>query len=255
MRLYSETHGSGDQTIIVCNGLTQTTANWRGLARANSHLRWVLYDARGHGKSPAVDEPYVIDHHVDDLMYIMDQYQLDKPVLMGFSHGARIALRAAAEKAEHFAGLILVSCGAQSTPRRRAHVASWSNCLELGGLHAMVWASLPNIVGRKILEKYPDLDMLVKGSVSRNNEDSLKRMFAGMKTYPEPHVDATRVQMPALVIRGHEDPLLTADDGTLFIEWMKNAHEVVFQECGHTVPLEEPKAFMQSIEQFIKERV
>jgi len=249
--LHVERHGEGETVIAVCNGLSQTTANWRGLARANPHYHWLLFDARGHGKSPVGPRPYSLDDHVDDLIGVLDREGVASCVLMGFSHGARVSLRAAAEHGARFAGVVLVSCASRTSRRRRAHVASWRNCLELGGLPAMAWASLPNIVGRKILERFDDLDLLVKGSVSRNNEEGLRRMFEGMATYPAIRGDAERVEVPVLILRGEEDGLVDEQDSENLAAWIENAVSITFPECGHTLPLEEAEAFMKSVEGLI----
>jgi len=248
--LHIETYGHGAREAVICNGLSQTTANWRGIARQNQDWRWILFDARGHGRSLLRRRPYAIDDHVDDLLFALDHAGADKPLLMGFSHGARVALRAAATHADRFAGVALVSCGSEQSPRRRAYVQSWEQCLRLGGLRALVWASMPAILGRKILESFPDLETLVHASAARNNEEGLLAMFEGMAGYPPVRDDALRADLPALVMRGGEDPLVVAQDLDNLCAWLPHASAVTFEDCGHTLPLEEPKRFMAEIERF-----
>lgn len=253
-KLHSEIYGAGgNPDIVVCNGLSQSTANWRGLARNNGQgMRWLLFDARGHGKSEIGATPLTLDDHVADLLRVMDQHDAVKPVLMGFSHGARVALRAAALHPERFEKLVLISCGSVNHARRRAYVRSWERCLHLGGVEALAWASLPSIVGRKVLEKFNDLEMLVRGSVSRNQEAGLKAVFAGMQSYPEAQADAEQLTLPTLVVRGGEDPLLAKSDTENFLNWIPLAHELTFHDCGHTLPLEEPAQFTDALLTFIK---
>ena len=243
--------GEGRQTIVICNGLSQSTANWRGLARQNPKYRWLLFDARGHGRSPLGDTPYDLDKHVGDLLRVLHEAGGETPLLMGFSHGGRVALRAAAEFGTRFCGLVVVSCAARVTVRRRAHVASWEQCLKLGGVGAMAWASLPNIVGRKILERYPDLSLLVKGSIARNREAGLSAMFEGMAGYPPIEEDARRIELPTLILRGEEDPLVAAADERDLCRWISGARAACFDGCGHTLPLEEPVLFMQAVSGFL----
>ncbi len=232
VHLHVESYGEGDREIVVCNGLSQTTANWRGFARQNPELRWTLFDARGHGKSETGSEPLGLDLHVADLLRVLEENKARRPLVMGFSHGARVALRAAATHGEEFAGLVLVSCGSEMTTRRRAHVQSWKNCLELGGVRAMAWASLPNIVGGKILEKFPDLEFLVKGTESRNRAEGLLAVFEGMSAYPPPREDALRVRLPTLVMRGGEDPLVEPRDVENLCRWIAHARAKTFEDCG-----------------------
>lgn len=248
--VYFETVGSGPD-IVICNGLSQSTANWRGIARQNQHYRWILFDARGCGKSSLGPRPYRLDDHVDDLLWVLEQTQAQRPLILGFSHGGRVATQACARCPEHFLGLILISVGASLTVRRRAHIMAWQRTLEVGGLRAMAWASLPNIVGRKLLERFSDWELLVNGTVTRNSQEGLEAMFEGMYGYPPLEEAARKVQVPTLVLHGDEDPLVNQDDSDELVAWT-HGRNLVFEACGHTLPLEEPQRFVEVIADFLK---
>lgn len=251
-RLHYEVHGEADKpTIVICNGLSQSTANWRGIARQNTHIRWVLFDARGCGRSPIGKRPYSLDDHVADLLWVLEQAQVEKPIVMGFSHGGRVALRAVSQNPDRFRAIILVSANSEVTTQRKAHVTSWHKVLEIGGLRAMAWTTLPNIVGKKILERFSDWELLVNGTVTRNSEEGLLAMFEGMASYPPQEDDARSIQIPGLVMQGGEDPILIRKDYDNFIKWMGDTHGQWFPDCGHTLPLEETGQFIEALEAFI----
>ena len=250
--IHYEIHGSGDRDIIICNGLSQTTANWRGIVRQHPEYRWILYDARGHGRSLIRKRPYCLDDHVEDLHYVLTHVEARKPLVMGFSHGARVALRAAALHPEWFNGLVLVSCGSVMGPRRKAYVQSWHKALELGGLEALAWTTMPTIVGTKILEKFNDFGFLIRGTVSRNTKEGLLAVFEGMATYPPAREDAIRVQLKTLVLHGGEDPLVTRSDVDNMCDWIPDAEGISYPDCGHTLPLEEPIRFIDCITRFME---
>jgi pimeloyl-ACP methyl ester carboxylesterase len=48
-----------------------------------------MYDARGHGLSDAPEAGYSTDDHVEDLAGLIRALELEKPILMGHSMGAR----------------------------------------------------------------------------------------------------------------------------------------------------------------------
>lgn len=248
--IHYEVHGDGDRDIVICNGLSQTCANWRGIARRFTQYRWILFDARGTGRSPMGPTPYHIDDHVADLATVLDRSGTEDPILMGFSHGGRISLRAAAEIGHRFSGLVLVSTGGRQTVMRRAYVRSWYESLKRGGISAMAWTSMPTIVGRKILERFQDWELIVKGTVSRNSEEGLKALFEGMLRYPPSEEDATRISLPALVLRGDEDPLVRLADHRDLCSWLSEPSEASVPETGHTLPLEEPEQFVALIDRF-----
>jgi len=247
--IHYESHGEGP-TVVICNGLSQSTANWRGIARQNAHLRWVLFDARGCGKSPLGQRPYSLDDHVDDLSYVLDEVDAESPVVLGFSHGGRVATRAVAREPERYSGLVLTSVSSLLTTRRKAHVMAWHRTLQIGGLKAMAWATLPNIVGRKILDKFSDWELLVNGTANRNSEEGLLAMFEGMANYGPMEEDARQIQIPTLILQGGEDPLLTPHDEANLAQWTGGRVEH-YEDCGHTLPLEEPTRFVASLNRFI----
>ncbi len=248
-RVHFESFGEGPE-IVICNGLSQSTANWRGIARQNPGYRWLLFDARGCGKSPLGPRPYRLEDHVDDLLWVLDQCAAKQPLLLGFSHGGRVATQACARFPERFSGLVLVSVGAAQTVRRRAHITAWRRTLELGGLRAMAWSTLPTIVGRKLLERFGDWELLVNGTVTRNSQEGLEAMFEGMSSYPPLEQDARQVKLPTLVVYGNEDPLVDQHDCDLLCAWTGGS-AMVFDACGHTLPLEEPDQFIQVIADFL----
>lgn len=249
-RVHYEVVGEGSQDIVICNGLSQATPNWRGIARTNPQYRWILFDARGCGKSIIGKRPYTLDVHVDDMFWVLDEVGDCQPLVMGFSHGGRVATRGVAREPDRFTGLVLTSVSSQLTTRRRAHVMSWERSLEIGGLRAMAWATLPNIVGRKILDKFSDWELLINGTINRNTEEGLLAMFEGMKSYHPLEEDARKVELPTLVLQGGEDPLLHQHDIDNLTAWTRGRSEM-YEDCGHTLPLEEPERFVASITRFI----
>ncbi|MCB1042590.1 MAG: alpha/beta hydrolase [Acidobacteria bacterium] len=248
--LHVEAYGAGP-TVVLCAGLTQTTANWRGMARQNPHLRWVIFDPRGQGKSELGARPYTLDDHVEDLMRVVESHAGGTDItLVGFSHGGRVSLRAVAQHPDRFSKMVLVSCASETSPLRRAHITSWAMCLEIGGVDALAWASLPTIVGVQILRKFNDLDMLVKGMATRNSREGLTAMFEGMRDYPEVRIDAERIDAQTLILRGELDPLVATSDMLNFKAWIPQSEQKVYAGCGHTLALEEPDQFIRDLTSF-----
>jgi len=49
-------------------------------------------DTRGHGRTPRGDRPFTIRQFADDLLGFMDDHQIEKAHLLGFSDGGNIAM-------------------------------------------------------------------------------------------------------------------------------------------------------------------
>jgi pimeloyl-ACP methyl ester carboxylesterase len=104
--------GAGRRPVIAVHGITGNATCWQPVARALPE-DWTLYavDLRGRGHSAALPGPYGFDKHGADLRGAVLALGLDRPVLVGHSLGAYIALLAADAHPEAFGRLVLVDGG------------------------------------------------------------------------------------------------------------------------------------------------
>jgi pimeloyl-ACP methyl ester carboxylesterase len=99
-------------TIVCVHGLTANHTCWASVADLLSPAyRVIAYDLRGRGESDKPDKGYSLALHNDDLEGLLDHFGLKKPVLVGHSLGAHIALRFAATHPERVSKLVLVDGG------------------------------------------------------------------------------------------------------------------------------------------------
>jgi len=108
----AEWEGEG-KTILCVHGLTANCRCWDVLAAAISpQHRVIAMDLRGRGLSDKPLHGYSEEHHVKDILCLLDDLGLEKAVLMGHSLGGYISLRLAAEHPERVDSLILIDAGA-----------------------------------------------------------------------------------------------------------------------------------------------
>jgi pimeloyl-ACP methyl ester carboxylesterase len=103
--------GKGKQILCV-HGITANSRFWDCLALVLSpHHRVIAMDLRGRGLSDKPSTGYSIEHHCKDILALMNDQGLDRPVLMGHSLGAFISLVFAAQYPQRVDHLILVDGG------------------------------------------------------------------------------------------------------------------------------------------------
>ena len=107
----------GDGKEILCiHGLTANCRFWDCLANALSpHHKVIAMDLRGRGLSDKPPTGYSIDSHCKDVLALMDDLDLKRPVLMGHSLGAFISLVFAARTPQRVDRLILLDGGGKLT--------------------------------------------------------------------------------------------------------------------------------------------
>jgi pimeloyl-ACP methyl ester carboxylesterase len=114
--------GAGKE-ILCIHGLTANCRFWDCLANALSpRHRLIAMDLRGRGLSDKPPTGYSIDSHCKDVLALMDDLGLERPVLMGHSLGAFISLVFAAQTPQRVDRLILVDGGGKLTETQMAKV-------------------------------------------------------------------------------------------------------------------------------------
>jgi pimeloyl-ACP methyl ester carboxylesterase len=114
--------GAGKE-ILCIHGLTANCRFWDCLANVLSpHHRVIAMDLRGRGLSDKPATGYSIDSHCKDVLALMDDLGLKRPVLMGHSLGAFISLVFAARTPQRVDRLILVDGGGKLTEAQMAKV-------------------------------------------------------------------------------------------------------------------------------------
>jgi pimeloyl-ACP methyl ester carboxylesterase len=114
--------GKGKQ-ILCIHGITANCRFWDCLASALApHHRVIAMDLRGRGLSDKPPTGYSIEHHCKDVLSLIDDLGLKRPVLMGHSLGAFISLVFSAKYPQRVDRLILVDGGGKLTKTQMAKV-------------------------------------------------------------------------------------------------------------------------------------
>src|SRR5690242_18499104 len=105
--------GEQGPPVVCIHGLTANAFYFQALADelASDH-RVFAYDLRGRGDSDKPKEGYSIPLHAADLAALIDELGLERPVLIGHSLGAMIALYFAAHYPDKLSKLVLIDAGA-----------------------------------------------------------------------------------------------------------------------------------------------
>jgi pimeloyl-ACP methyl ester carboxylesterase len=103
----------GTGNVIFClHGFACSCHWWDKFAeRLSPSCRIITYDLPGCGDSATPAAEYGMEEHTQDILAIMDKYNLDKVTMMGHSLGAVTAVYFASEYGDKLKNLILVDGG------------------------------------------------------------------------------------------------------------------------------------------------
>jgi pimeloyl-ACP methyl ester carboxylesterase len=107
-QLYAVDEPGGTPALLFLSGGFGSVQNWsRVIRRLGGKYRTVRFDARARGKSGRSAD-YSAKTAVDDVGRVMDATGIDRPILVGWSYGATLAVRYAAQHSGRVSGLVLV---------------------------------------------------------------------------------------------------------------------------------------------------
>lgn len=113
--------------FVLIHGLASNAAMWRGVAARLQSLGHavVAFDQRGHGRSDRPDEGYEVATFASDLVDLLDQIDVKRPVVAGQSFGGNVVVEAAATHPEMVSGLACVDGG---WIELSDYFSSWDDC-------------------------------------------------------------------------------------------------------------------------------
>jgi 3-oxoadipate enol-lactonase len=247
--LVYQVNGSGP-AIVFLHGFALDMAMWveqfRHFGRKNCAVR---YDLRGFGRSSLPSGTY---DHCADLKALLDHLGLKRPLLVGLSLGANVALRFAAENPGRVAGVVLASPGlpghvwAEERPPDAARAVGKARGIEAArvfwGDHA-IFASLA---------AYPS----ARGEVMR--------MLAAYSGWHWRHDDTQApaapiidrletIKTPALVLSGDLDVAGYREIAGVLAARLPNARLVRYPAAGHMLTMEQPEPVNAEIARFAGE--
>jgi len=255
--LYYETIGFelARPVVIFLNGTMQTTMYWKVIAASlKPEFRSLLYDARGQGESELGELPLSLELHMEDLSALIRHLELGSVCLVGLSHGALLAYAMARRKPQRVSRLVICSIGVRAPIRARLIVRSWLKIIESGQIETLVGAALPHVFGEDYLvQNSRILDRIAKTIARRNRTSSLLAHLSALADYPSLKSMLEKLDVPALVMCGSDDPLVSVKGAAEVAEKI-GGRLLVVKGAGHSIPVEAPELFLKTIAQFLSDR-
>lgn len=252
--LHVEAVGQGPG-IVLAHGFGGSARNWRPQLRTlRARYRVAVYDARGHARSEAPDDPaaYREAALVDDLGRAAAATGDARPVVGGLSMGAAVALRYALAHPERVRALVLASppAGPGSGRGVAAHALAFAAAIEREGLEAagarFVWgresgldAAGAALVRQGFLEHAPH-------ALAHTLREFLAQLEPAETLAPR----LSALALPVLLVAGGRDAASLPVCQQL-AKALPAAELQVIPDAGHVVNLAAPVAFDAALLAFL----
>ena len=257
-RIHYQQVGEGPDVVMV-HGITGNLAVWHLhiVPALADRFRLLTYDLRGHGLSDTPPSGYSPDDMAADLLELLDALEIDRPVVVGHSYGADIALYHAANHPERVSEVIAIESAlpALEPVRRDERWAGWR-----------YWVAALEDAGHAVPpERRSDMRYLIRATIDLPKQwGPLK----GLPRNPRPLLrlldettlpdDYRRVgslpleRIPTLhvpVVLMYQERSAFIDTFEYLRDHLPDAHPILLPptEWGHFGPLEQPELVAREI--------
>ena len=180
-------------------------------------------DTRGHGKTPRGDKPFTIRQFSEDLFYFMEEHQIEKAHLLGFSDGGNIAMIFAMQHPDKVDRLILNGANLNAKGVRRI-------------------TQIPIEIGYRIASRFS-----AKSESAKSHAEMLSLMVNDPNINPE---ELKAIRAKTLVVAGTRDMIRKSH--TCLIAKNIPHSELVFIKGSHFIANRNPETFNATVLDFLK---
>lgn len=257
IELYYEMRGAGAPLTLV-NNMFLISPLWRSFTgRLEEHRTLLTYDLRNQGASSSFDGDITIAHHVEDLRRLLDNLGIERTLLLGTSVSTLIARDFATRYPERVSGLILVgpSFSAFGSRRRELLVKSWIRALDAHGPAGLFGNIYPQVFGDKIISENAAAGYLAlkeRFLAVASHQQIRANLIASLTTVDDPAA-LDGLTCPILLLAGDGDFLASRSSLEEMAQRLPEARVDVIPYAGHIPFFDDPDAFQDSIERFLKE--
>jgi 3-oxoadipate enol-lactonase len=237
------------RSLVLVHSLGTDGRIWDGVVARLAHRRHLRVDLRGHGLSDAPAGDYEITALADDVLAVLDAFEVRRAVLIGISVGAQVALRVALARPQAVAGIV-----ALDTAARIGDVDAWNAriaAVRAGGLEAIADATVARWFGRDTLAREPHTVRGYRNLLCRTSPVGYVGTCAALRDEDlTPHL--RDVHAPALVLCGDEDSATPPALARALAAALPFARFRELRGAGHLPCLDRASEVADAIEGFVR---
>jgi 3-oxoadipate enol-lactonase len=259
IELAYQVQGEGHPLVLIA-GVGYGMWYWHKVLPALAERYQVItFDNRGAGESDKPDGPYTVPMLAADTAGLLDSLEVSGAYILGHSLGGFIAQELAVIRPDLVSKLILASTnsgGLQVIPitpeAMQVLIDRSGDPVELIRRGIGI-ACAPGFADRKPEVVDELIDYRLTNPVPGPNYQAQVMAGAGMSMLSEDQVleRMHSIQVPVLILFGEHDRVVPPGNAEMMASMLPNATVQILPGCGHMFPIEEPRATVEAITQFL----
>lgn len=234
MNLNYLVEGKGS-TLVLIHGLSDDLRYWEPLAGSlKKDYKIIRFDLRGHGESELGEDEITIGTYVNDLKNLLDELNIKKAGIIGFSLGGAIAIDFAIKYPEYVSSIVLMSAFFKCDEKLRKVFYQMKTELNKS-FEDFYDFMLPKILCPDILDNNREELELIKQIASQNAniEAYEKAVDAGVNFNAENNI--SQINIPTLILAGKYDEITTVSIQKTMHKLIKTSKLIIFDNLKHNL--------------------
>lgn len=246
--IYYELTGHGDQTLLLFNGITMSTATWMLMSpQLETHYQLLRLDFLGQGQSDKPNvEYYPLAEQADIAYALLNALGLTRVHLAGLSYGGIVAQYFARRYPQMLQTLLLASTLAWSDHANAAISDSWTAANAVGGVDLRYTVSIPWLFSSRYLGEHGRTLAEFKVLAEFVEWPAVVRLINGVKQH-DARTWLEQITTHTHVLVGSEDRLTPLYQSQTLVSHLPNASLQVLPGAGHVLHIEAADAFTHAI--------
>ena len=226
--------GNGEPLLFI-HGLSDSLLYWEFLAaNLKGDYQIIRVDLKGHGESELGSDEITIDLYADDLINLLNELNIDKVNLIGFSLGGTAALDFAIRFPEKVYSLVLMSTFPKADGYLTEVINQFKSTLN-NGFEDFYDYLVPKVLCPDVIEdNKEELELLKERlSLNANVEAFIGAADAGLNFDVEDKL--SDITVPTLILAGKYDEITLMDVQKRMHEKIKGSEMIIFDNAKHNL--------------------
>ncbi|MDW8797129.1 alpha/beta fold hydrolase [Staphylococcus shinii] len=251
---YYVTAGTGEPLILI-HGVGLDHTMWKEHVNYfSSYYQVFAYDMLGHGKSRKPDkEKYELQDFTEQLLNFMNELNIHKPHILGFSMGGMVAQSFGIVYKEKVKSLTISNAVAHRNDKERLSVQGRIQDVEEKGKNSTIEPAIERWFNDEFIRRHLNLINQIKQRLKNNDEDSYLKAY---RVFGEADrllwEDLCEINAPTLVITGQFDQGSNVRMAEEMVQRISQSKLIIIPEARHMLPLEKFQVFNQNVYEFLK---
>lgn len=252
IKLHYTERGAGPPVVLI-HGFPFDRRIWDALAESLSDAYWVITpDLRGYGQSPVPGGVYSMDLMVQDIVALLDDLGIDRAVWVGHSRGGYITMAALRFAPERIMGVAFVATHPHpdSDEKRAGRLATAERVLREGS--RIIVDDMRPLLFAPGFDMDSDTAHAMVEMMVGASPVAIAGALRGMAERPASVDTLHALTVPAVVVAGEDDQLITLDVAKQMIAEMPSGTKLVtIPGVGHMPMIEQPAATTAALREFL----